>query len=533
MSPSLSQVEELVAEAFAAGSAVVRLPPASDTFPIALAAARLAGGSRPSASTPAASATADSESGGAATPMPSRRGPDDVGDRGPIHLSANLEAEQDGGPVGGQDGGPVGGRSDATPGGALVLAPSVAEAAGIARRLRQAGWPVALMPGEWATAAAGGSVVVGSRAAAWAPVPDLAAVVVLDAHEEVYQEERAPTWNAWQVGAERARRAGVPCVLASPCPTLEQLDWGRLLTTSRTLEREGWPAVDVVDRRADDPRTGLYSEPLVRLLRSGDPIACVLNRKGRARLLACTACTDLVRCEACEGAMEQPTGAAILACRRCGAERAVVCQSCGSSRLKTLRAGVSRVREELEVLATVPVGEVTAQSTDIPSTPILVGTDALVHRLSAGKVRAVAFLDFDQELLAPRYRAGEQALALLARAARLVGGRHGGGRLLVQTRVPEHEVLTAARHAEPGRLAAAERPTRVELALPPATAVAHVSGPDAASFVAGIASKVEILGPHDGRWLIRARDHTRLCDSLAAAPRPAGRYRVEVDPLRI
>ncbi|HVE46405.1 MAG TPA: hypothetical protein VNA57_06625 [Acidimicrobiales bacterium] len=478
-----TSVDELVAEAFVAGQAVVRLAPAVDTFDLVLAA---------------------------------------------VHLASRLST--------------------------LVLAPSVAEAAGIARRLRQAGWPVALMPGEWPAAAAGGSVVVGSRAAAWAPAPGLAAVVVLDAHEEVCQEERAPTWNAWQVGAERARRAGVPCVLVSPCPTLEQLDWGRVLAPSRSREREGWPALEIVDRRADDPRQGLYSERLVRVLRSGAPVACILNRKGRARLLACTACTDLIRCETCQGAMEQRSGAGTLTCRRCQKERAQVCQSCGSTRLKTLRVGVSRVREELAALANVPVGEVTAQTTAIPETGILVGTDALLHRLHAGRsVATVAFLDVDQELLAPRYRAGEQALALLARAARLVGGRNSGGRLLVQTRLPHHEVLAAALHADPGRLAAAERPRRVELNLPPAAAVAQVSGPDAGAFVAGIAGMapvpgavdpagddtvrhhrhVELLGPDEGRWLIRAVDHAALCDALAAAPRPAGRYRIEVDPPRI
>ena len=61
----------------------------------------------------------------------------------------------------------------------------------------------------------------------------------------------------------------------------------------------------------------------------------------------------------------------------------------------------------------------------------------------------MAFLDIDVELLAPRYRAAEQAMALLVRAARLVGPRAGGGRLLVQTFLPHHEVVQAALHADP------------------------------------------------------------------------------------
>lgn len=411
---------------------------------------------------------------------------------------------------------------------ALILTPSIDSAATAARRLRRAGRAVALMPREWPAAAAGVDAVVGTRAAAWAPVPKLAAVVVLDAHEEVYQEERAPTWNAWKVGAERARRAGAPCVLVSSCPTLEILGWGDLIAPSRTDERAGWPAVEVVDRRRDDPRQGLFSDRLVRVLRGGGRVVCVLNRKGRARLLACAACGELARCEHCTAAVEQQETA--LVCRRCGTGRPPVCAACGSQSLKVLRAGVTRVREQLEALAGVPVGEVTGDSDDVPETRVLVGTEAVLHRVA--EAAAVAFLDFDQELLAPRYRAAEQALALLARAARLVGGRTGPGRLLVQTRGPRHEVLEAAVHADPGRLAAPELTRRTLLAFPPVSAIASVSGPAASAFVAEL-DGVELLGPDDDRWLVRAPDHQRLCDALAAVQRPPGRLRVEVDPLRL
>ena len=422
-------------------------------------------------------------------------------------------------------------------GDALVLTPSVADAALLARRLGRAGVPVALAPRDWARAAVGGSVVVGARAAAWSPLPSPAAVVVVDAHDEGYREERVPTWSAWMVAAERARRAGVPCVLVSPCPTLEQLAWGPLLRPSRATERSGWPVVEVVDRRREDPRSGLFSARLVSLLRSGGRVACVLNRKGRARLVACGACGELLRCESCAGPMEQ-TGDG-LRCRGCGAERAAVCQACGSTRLRRLQPGVTRVREELEALAGRPVTEVSGDSDEPPSGDVQVGTEALLHRLRGAD--AVVFLDFDQELLAPRFRAAEQAMALLARAGRLVGGRDGGGRVVVQTRVPGSEVLRAAVHADPGLLAGAERDRRSSLRLPPAAALAVVSGPgpsadggpgDGEAFVAALPAAVEVLGPTDGRWLLRAADHAVLADALAATPRAGTRLRVEVDPPR-
>ncbi|MDQ3896958.1 MAG: hypothetical protein M3326_06880, partial [Actinomycetota bacterium] len=126
----------------------------------------------------------------------------------------------------------------------------------------------------------------------------------------------------------------------------------------------------------------------------------------------------------------------------------------------------------------------------------------------------------------------EAALGMLARAARLMGGRGGGGRILVQTRVPNHEVIDAALHADPSRLAVVEAARRAALRFPPEAAVAAVSGPAAAAFVGAVDGTLEVLGPANDRWLLRAPDHRTLCDALAVAPRPPGRLRIEVDPLR-
>jgi len=458
--------------------------------------------------------------------------------------------------------------------GVLVVVPSQRTASDLAGRLRRAGRRVAVLPQEWPRARAGGCVAIGARAAAFAPLPRLAAAVVLDAHDEVYHEERAPTWCAWQVVAERARRSGVPCVLVSPCPTLDVLAAGRLVAPARRSERGGWPAIEVVDRRGDDPRTGLFSERVVDLVRWGaaDPgrrVVCLMNRTGRVRLLACAACGELARCDRCEAAVElvdpqKDRGAAtdqmgtpplpFLRCRRCGRERPVVCAHCGGARMKALRAGVTRVREELEALAGTPVAAVWGPA----PTPgargaagggvdedrharVVVGTEAVLHRTDTAD--GVAFLDFDAELLAPRLRAGEEALALLARAARLVsrspGPAPGGrarGRILVQTRLPHHEVLASASAADPGRLSEAELEIRTALDLPPVSAMALVSGPSADAYATALRASapatVDVTGPVDGVWSLRAPDHGALCDLLAAVPRPAGRLRVAVDPVR-
>lgn len=420
-------------------------------------------------------------------------------------------------------------------GNTLVLCPTAEVARSVARGLRAEGVPVASYPQDWALGAAG-ATVVGTRAAAWAPVGDLAAVVVLDEHDEGHAQEQSPTWHARDVAVERARRAGVPCLLVSPCPSLEALAWGELVTPGRQDERRGWPIVDVLDRRDDDPRTGLYASRLVESLRRSQGRAvCVLNRTGRARLLACAACGELAACEACEAAVTQPEDDQ-LACPRCGATRPVVCTACGATRLKVLRQGVTRAREELQALLGEPVGELTGTSTadDVRRAPrVVVGTEAVLHHVHRAEV--VAFLDLDQELLAPRYRAVEQAMGLVARAARCVGGKDTRGRLMLQTRLPRHEVVLAALHADPSKVAQAEAERRELLQFPPATALAEVSGAAAGELIAALGNPlgVDIMGPADGAWLLRAPNHQILCDSLASVPRPKGRLRVAVDPLRV
>src|SRR5690606_4305383 len=142
-------------------------------------------------------------------------------------------------------------------GNTLVLCPTASQAHAIARGLRTAGVPAAQHPRDWALGAAG-ATVVGTRAAAWAPVGDLAAVVVVDEHDESHQQEQAPTWHARDVAAERARRAGVPCVLTSPCPTLEAQRWGRVVAPRGPCPAPGaaGPA-----SRASSPRRGRRWRP--------------------------------------------------------------------------------------------------------------------------------------------------------------------------------------------------------------------------------------------------------------------------------
>ena len=416
-------------------------------------------------------------------------------------------------------------------GDALILTADTARARHLAVALRRAGVSVALAPDEWA-AAAGGATVVGTRSAAWMPMPDLAAVVVIDEHDERFKEERTPAWHAREVALERARRAGVPAVMTSAVPSLEALRAGPLLRRDRSIERDDWPIVDVLDRRDEDPtKSGPFAAELRRHIDGDRRVVCVLNRTGRARLLACAACGELARSD--DGGQIMRLVDDELVSADGSERRPVICTGCGSTTLKTLRMGVERAREELEAFLGEPVDEITAASEQRPQRRVAIGTEAVLHRIDRADV--VVFLDFDQELLAVRQRAAEQAMAMISQAARLVGGRGSGGRVVVQTRQPEHEVILAAGRGDPSLVAVAERDRRRPLRLPPYGAQVSISGEGAAALIDsfGTVEGVQVRGPLDDRWLLRAESHAPILDRLAEIERPAARVRIDVDPLRV
>ncbi|MFV0525674.1 MAG: hypothetical protein ACK5RL_14385 [Acidimicrobiales bacterium] len=420
----------------------------------------------------------------------------------------------------------------------VVVCPRVSQAGELAGGLRRLGVTVRFHPREWAAAAGRGGVVIGARSAVWARVPDLAAIVVVDEHDQALQDERNPTWHARDVAIERARRAGISCHLVSPCPSVAGTAVATATTTpSRAEERAGWPLVEVIDRRAEEPgRSGLFSPRLAEVVRGPGRVLAVLNRTGRSVMMACARCGELVRTTDGEHLMVERDGR--LESAATGETRPMVCAECGATALKRLRLGVKGAAEHLAALVGEPVDELSAghDATDRGTTRVMVGTEAALVRLRA--VDTVAFLDIDAELLAPRYRAAEQAMALLADAARLVGGRRPGGRIVVQTRVPDHRVLTAAVRADPGRFLAAETGLRRATGLPPFGALAELSGAGAGELAAWLEDRttgdpVAVMGPTGaGRYLARAATPDALAAALAAAPRPAERVRVAVDPPR-
>jgi primosomal protein N' (replication factor Y) len=174
----------------------------------------------------------------------------------------------------------------------------------------------------------------------------------------------------------------------------------------------------------------------------------------------------------------------------------------------------------------------------VPDAPVVVGTEAVLHRVAP---RLVAFLELDQELYAPRVRAGQQAAVLVGRAARAVGNRARGGRLLLQTRHPDHAVVAWATSGDPTPVLDAEWARRRILGHPPFGAVAELSGrPEAVgAALEALGEGVTVLGPAERGEGLVALVRAAAPDVLAAALVPAaasgrarGRLRVAVDPPR-
>lgn len=425
----------------------------------------------------------------------------------------------------------------------LIVTPSVEMAHLLAARLRRSQLAVAVMPDDWSIAAAGVDVVIGARATALAPCPGLKVAVLLDEHDEVHQSEATPTWHAREVLAQRCAQADAFFMMVSPVPSLEALEMAAPTHPPAIRERAGWPEVELVDRSDDVPwRRSLLSSALIEHVRTpGRRVVCVINTTGRARMLACRQCQELVRCAVCAAAMSL-NDQSQLVCGRCQDSRPGVCAQCGSTALANLRPGVTRLREELEAAAGRPVAAITGERgirTAFDPRPedlaaeIWVGTEAVLHRVPSADV--VVFMDLDRELLAPRFRATEQVLSMMVHAARLLGPRRRGGKLVLQSLIPDHPVIAALRNGLPSALEGDLRAQRSLLGLPPFGALALIEGAGAAQFAHEVGSAGDVqVGRHHEGYLVRASTHEHLLAALHRAGRPPNaRLRVAVDPPRV
>lgn len=405
-------------------------------------------------------------------------------------------------------------------------------------------------------------VVVGTRAAMFAPVADPGLFVVWDDGDDLHAEPRAPYPHVRDVLAQRAHLSGAAMLVAGFARTAEaQLlvdsGWAHEVLADRDTLRAAAPRVTAIGEHdsqlARDPAAraarlpGIAFDAARGALAAGAPVLVQVPRRGYVPSLACQRCRTPARCRHCAGPLALRGGDGTAVCRWCGVgEAAFRCTACGSGQLRAVVVGARRTAEELgKAFAGVPVrtsggSEVLA---DVPAGPALVVSTPGAEPVAPGGYGAALLLDGWALLSRADLRATEEALRRWMTAAALVRAGGDGGRVVVLAESVLAPVQALVRW-DPVWHARQELAARTELGFPPAVRMASVDGSPAAIAdflltlrlpdVADVLGPVPLAGDERERVLIRTpRQRGR---DLAAALSDAAKVRTarkDPDPVRV
>lgn len=414
----------------------------------------------------------------------------------------------------------------------LVICPSQKMASMGAAFLRRKGLSTALVPDEWDNARGGVDVVIGTRSAVFAPCPDLVAVVVIDEHDELLKEERSPAWDATAVASERALQAGIPLICTSAVPSAQS----QHVLCEHVMQVQtdsGWPRIVIVNL-SDVPvaQSLLSSELLEAVGTSGATTVCVLNTKGKARLIVCKSCRHVQACPSCASLLTYDEDNNLW-CVRCQEMHGGVCLACGRAAFTVPRGGVSQLVSQIQASTRNPVVEISSDSPDDWSKgTVFIGTEAVLHRIPTADT--VVFADIDRDLGAPRMTGAHEVLSMIAKAARMVGAK---GTLVIQTRQVENRLIVALSQSDVSvalqKWNDDDMAQRRAMTLPPFGAIARVSvtAPRLMtefSLPAGVSTARD-----DDAYLVRAASRTELDAAVALIRAEFGvAVRIHIDPYR-
>ncbi len=408
--------------------------------------------------------------------------------------------------------------------------------------------------------------VVGTRAAAWAPVRDLGLVVCWDDGDDLHKEPRAPYPHVRDLLVLRAHRAGAGALVGGFAPSVEAelliaRRWAQPLGPDRATLRSATPRVEVAgDDRQQERDAAAASARLPSLawqaaresLAAGAPVLVQVPRTGYQPAVACSRCRTPARCRACAGPLGRFSGGpGPLACRWCGRPAADwACPECEHRELRATVVGNRRTAEELGRSfpgVAVRTSDRDGIVTRVDATPALVVATPGAEPVADGGYGAVLLLDGAAMLARADLRAGEEALRRWLAAAALARPATTGGRVVVMADAGLAPVQALVRW-DPSGFARREYGERAELGLPPAVRMAALDGAagDVAALLVAAAplpGSAEILGPvphgEGERMLVRvaradgqdlaARLHAGL--GVLSARKATGPVRVELDPL--
>ena len=308
-------------------------------------------------------------------------------------------------------------------------------------------------------------VVLGTRSLVFNPVDRLGLIVVDEEHDSSFKQQEGFRYSARDLAVVRAQRAACPVLLGTATPSLESLrnvQLGRYRHLQLT-ERAGNarpPKIDLLDVRDQPLQSGL-SEPMLRALKAtldaGEQAMVFLNRRGYAPVLACYSCGWMSDCPRCDARQTLHRASNILWCHHCGSQRRapVACPQCGEHDLHPLGQGTEQIEDFLrERFPDVPLIRVDRDATARKGSldrllqqvhdneaALLVGTQMLAKGHHFPRVTLVGVMDADGGLFSADFRATERMAQLLMQVAGRAGRGERPGRVLIQTRYPEHPLL--------------------------------------------------------------------------------------------
>jgi primosomal protein N' (replication factor Y) len=374
----------------------------------------------------------------------------------------------------------------------------------------------------WRTAFSGHArIVLGTRSAVFAPVPQLGLIVVDEEHDASFkQHEGGFRYSARDLAVVRAQQAGVPVVLGSATPALESLQnvnsgrYTRLSLPRRAAQAQP-PKVALVDLRATAVHAGISTpamQAIERHLRDDGQVLVFLNRRGYAPTLLCTACGWIAPCRDCDARLTVHRTADRLRCHHCGADAPLPsrCTQCGFA-VKPVGQGTERIEEALaQLFPQAPLvrldRDVVRKRGDMETVMhrmhtgearILVGTQMVTKGHHFPNVTLVIVLNADQGLFSTDFRAPERLAQTIVQVAGRAGRGSKAGEVLIQTEFPEHPLLTNLLKEGYEGFARVALEERAQAAWPPFSRLAAVrdSAPTADAALAFLTEARALMKP--------------------------------------
>ncbi|GAC1394415.1 MAG: hypothetical protein NVS4B11_18000 [Ktedonobacteraceae bacterium] len=348
---------------------------------------------------------------------------------------------------------------------------------------------------EWRRIRAGKvDVVIGSRSALFAPLPDLGIIILDEEHEAAYkQSERKPTYHARMSALVLGKILRIPVVLGSATPSVETF-YRAEQGIYRLVELPGrinasLPPVEIIDLRTElhTGNTSIISrrlqEELEQVLSKGQQAILFLNRRGAASCVLCRDCGFVAICDRCDISLTYHSTERILLCHYCGRKSKMLqfCPSCNSSGMRYFGLGTEKVQDTIQ--KSFPEARLLRWDKDTArnrhaheqlldrfanrEADIMVGTQMIAKGLDLPGVTLVGVVSADIALNLPDYSAPERAFTLLTQVAGRAGRGSDAGRVIIQTFNPQHFCIDAASRHDYHEFYQAEIEARQRYGYPP------------------------------------------------------------------